>query len=817
MATTDHSVPDDGEAVAFHITLIPHPDSSDTSMFPAREFTLTSQTPTIRIGRASKVPTKGCVAAKDNAWFESPVMSRHHAELLLDTNSTPKAILIKDIGSLHGTFHTRESGFGNESRLEQQKPIKLSDGDALRFGTDIFRSKETFPPCLVNIFIEPLNSCSQNHTAPSTNRVFTIPDDDIDDDYDSDSWSAGGSVVMTSKPPMYTPACKIDFQHDLSIDLTQDEAVSTDNLNHPSSATARTNTNSDVIDLTSEPDTHSDQEAEMTRPHHPSTSIPIVEPVACRFSVAISTHESDLLAGTNHPQEPTSFNSLPEPNAHYGSEEDMRTEDMSSEDIQLTDLDDESIMTNDSEASMSDVSEDMDDEDEDESTTSELHNDLELHNSSDEDHDSIDDLPYSDDIGSSSSEEITGPASNSSSPAPDSSPNSSPNHPVSKEELFKDGPVESSDAEPPFVTPFLFTSFPQHSTPAPQLREPSPSDAAMFKSRPILGPDHTRAIALGKKSGKFEYFAARETNRTNLVDRFSPAPISAVRETLNETSNQHIINMEADGASHLPLPLGARTDDGQMNGTEEPIQAGSTTSDHPPRFNDGVPAVLLNEMPMPEPTWQPWSTSGERFINNPRSEDLPSPSLGRPQSPELDMTSAYKFQLSKMATENNTSQKPRRVGIQDLLTQEPSGVQIEAHYDQVPLTVVPPTIPMTGIQIRKLPCEFSAKRSFDDAFADEIDEVQQHTTHAYPNKTPEVESQGIQSHNIPVPDDEFNKAYAKIASPSPTEVQTQADALPKRQDNFQPSKRRRFAQAAACVALGGAAAFTFMVSTAPIL
>lgn len=79
--------------VAFRITLIPHPDSSDASPFPEREFTLSSQTPTIRIGRASKVPTKGCVAAKDNAWFESPVMSRHHAELLLDVNSTPKVSL----------------------------------------------------------------------------------------------------------------------------------------------------------------------------------------------------------------------------------------------------------------------------------------------------------------------------------------------------------------------------------------------------------------------------------------------------------------------------------------------------------------------------------------------------------------------------------------------------------------------------------------------------------------------------------------------------------------------------------------------------
>lgn len=57
---------------------------------PERRLTFTTRHPVIPIGRASKVPTKGFVAASDNAWFDSPVMSRGHAELSVDFNTTPK-------------------------------------------------------------------------------------------------------------------------------------------------------------------------------------------------------------------------------------------------------------------------------------------------------------------------------------------------------------------------------------------------------------------------------------------------------------------------------------------------------------------------------------------------------------------------------------------------------------------------------------------------------------------------------------------------------------------------------------------------------
>jgi hypothetical protein len=55
------------------------PSSGSDVLFPERRITLNGDRNTITIGRASKVSTKGFVAGIDNAWFDSPVMSRLHA------------------------------------------------------------------------------------------------------------------------------------------------------------------------------------------------------------------------------------------------------------------------------------------------------------------------------------------------------------------------------------------------------------------------------------------------------------------------------------------------------------------------------------------------------------------------------------------------------------------------------------------------------------------------------------------------------------------------------------------------------------------
>lgn len=48
-----------------------------------RTIFITPENPIVPIGRASRSPNKGLQAALNNAWFESPVMSRDHAELYL--------------------------------------------------------------------------------------------------------------------------------------------------------------------------------------------------------------------------------------------------------------------------------------------------------------------------------------------------------------------------------------------------------------------------------------------------------------------------------------------------------------------------------------------------------------------------------------------------------------------------------------------------------------------------------------------------------------------------------------------------------------
>ena len=52
-----------------------------------RTLTLTAKDNVIPVGRASKSVTKGILGAVDNAWFDSPVMSRNHATIEFDSEN----------------------------------------------------------------------------------------------------------------------------------------------------------------------------------------------------------------------------------------------------------------------------------------------------------------------------------------------------------------------------------------------------------------------------------------------------------------------------------------------------------------------------------------------------------------------------------------------------------------------------------------------------------------------------------------------------------------------------------------------------------
>lgn len=51
-----------------------------------RVFAITPIRNHVDVGRASKNESKGLVAAKDNAWFDSPIMSRQHARFDASTD-----------------------------------------------------------------------------------------------------------------------------------------------------------------------------------------------------------------------------------------------------------------------------------------------------------------------------------------------------------------------------------------------------------------------------------------------------------------------------------------------------------------------------------------------------------------------------------------------------------------------------------------------------------------------------------------------------------------------------------------------------------
>ncbi|KXJ87711.1 hypothetical protein Micbo1qcDRAFT_167274 [Microdochium bolleyi] len=180
--------PDTGRD-GMHVTLKLSSARKPISLYAQRRISFTRDAPRVPIGRASKVTSKGFVASDSNAYFESPVMSRHHAEL--EANFEDKTISIKDNGSLHGTFHTAHDSL-SERQLIPAEPVKLADRDVLRFGVDIFRETVTFPPTILTVEIEDEPAKNANRGGPT--NIFTVPDDpDSDDDMSDDE-----SVVETS-------------------------------------------------------------------------------------------------------------------------------------------------------------------------------------------------------------------------------------------------------------------------------------------------------------------------------------------------------------------------------------------------------------------------------------------------------------------------------------------------------------------------------------------------------------------------------------------------------------------------------------------
>ncbi|KAJ5211875.1 uncharacterized protein N7498_003521 [Penicillium cinerascens] len=172
------------------VSVVLSPVNFDAKVSLVRSFTLSTSEPSIEIGRCSKRGLRNRTPAKDNAWFDSRVMSRDHAELSISLET--KNLYICDYGSTHGTWI-------NKSRLITGEKMPLIHGDILTFGVPVDREDETYPALAVRckfdwIYEGPTSDeVSVNHSVaepitppasklrPSTStNTFCAPEDDSD-------------------------------------------------------------------------------------------------------------------------------------------------------------------------------------------------------------------------------------------------------------------------------------------------------------------------------------------------------------------------------------------------------------------------------------------------------------------------------------------------------------------------------------------------------------------------------------------------------------------------------------------------------------
>ncbi|KAJ0167707.1 hypothetical protein CTA2_800 [Colletotrichum tanaceti] len=193
--------------------------------YPERRVTLEQgNTSVLIIGRSSK-RFDSLEAKSDNCYFDSPVMSREHAKITVDWYH--KKLNIKDTGSLHGTYH-------NSQRMQPRVPRELQQHDTIKFGIDIQRSNELFPPCTVEVEWEwdHLAKITQAPTQINIRPSFAVPDDSdsSDDDYSTES-DIRATIEKIREVYKQKPAAKTASPFASSIDLTMDSPMDETEMN----------------------------------------------------------------------------------------------------------------------------------------------------------------------------------------------------------------------------------------------------------------------------------------------------------------------------------------------------------------------------------------------------------------------------------------------------------------------------------------------------------------------------------------------------------------------------------------------------------
>ncbi|KAL0942392.1 Factor arrest protein 10 [Colletotrichum truncatum] len=634
--------------------------------FPERRITLESNNSgsdnsKINIGRTSKrVPD--LEAKRTNCFFDSPVMSRDHAELSVDWYH--KKVYIKDTASLHGTYL-------NSQRLSQDEPHELSQGDTIKFGVDIQRSSELFPPCtvLVGFEFDPL----QIHpTKSNVQPSFAVPDDFDSSEDDSDNESDVRETVERLR--------KIDRQQQRSgrslggpitdpIDLTDDSSthepiaegpatvtiVLDDEVSSDLSKDGTTMKGIEATSTTSQPQQNISTDVDAPLDEIKDVPLPTAEVVDTLLSLD-SDSESD-----NSDEDSNSVD-------YPDDDRSGRSYDSNEEDISLSDA-----MTDSDSEGRSEEEQEIDAETDDESENEELDEEIEAAAeylvdcqmddgvSLNEDEPHIDEASWNIPVNAQQqsspnmSASMTTPQFYNSRVSPKLLPTLPafqhatslsytstvqplPRTPWDQPSLAQKMQAENLNTDEFKLPPLLNQSNPEierlsdvnmgvQQAPLAQPSElhhsnhpwqrvyvvPQSVDVAA-ESNPWCLPqnDGPSAQDLGQMTGKPEFFAAREYNK------------AAMRR--QEECQQ-------------PSPEAAHSTSAALH-----VQSDGYKAQHPRKIS----MEASKSTKVPESAWE---TAGQKFLNTPQQEF--SLSSVRYSSPELDMTSAFQFNQSKLAVSSS--------------------------------------------------------------------------------------------------------------------------------------------------------------------
>ncbi|KAK1980256.1 FHA domain-containing protein [Colletotrichum cereale] len=637
--------------------------------YPERRVVLErNNTSVLVIGRSSK-RFDNLEAKGDNCYFDSPVMSREHAKITIDWYH--KKLNIKDIGSLHGTYH-------NSQRLQPRTLHDLQQHDTIKFGIDIQRSNELFPPCTVEVdwewdhLVKAAQASNQIKSRPS----FAVPDDSDSSDYDDNITESDvrDTAVKLRKIDMPKPTANPGRFFASSIDLTMDSPMHEPETDGDAGAPI-------VID--DDGQKHSQE---------PAGSPPITMPREEALAELDAPHEEEEAPPSsldNHRQPPpasvSDSSSDESDDESYDDESSSYPDEVPSSYDELLGSCDEDINLS---ASDSEENSEDDDDDEEEGLDVEIEGDSDVESESErpEIPSYEPDHPMADDYECESAAEQPDPTfwadEGTSYMCPQSMPEANSSHQscyIPATWQPEQPSIQGAPSRP--FRPVPMPSLPSIVWPAlpvaEQCEQGRPSD---FRLPSILNPPEPQVNSLSEGSNGAQQLPAAQSTEyppqkevvapsyTHWQQTFeAPKIVDAVAEkdSWNLAQNEESSAKALGQLTGKPEFFAAREHNKAVIRRQEQQEDSSQLENRESQTTE-VPAEVLaseiqpvdasNRAAVSEPVVEVpkstnvaesvWSASGDMFLNTP--QDFPLSEV-RNSSPELDMTSAYQFHQSKLA------------------------------------------------------------------------------------------------------------------------------------------------------------------------